>query len=419
MTDLTSDFPNAAAPSSIEDATADLPPDATDDWGLETRLVRGGTARTDFGETSEALFLTSGYVYPRAEDAEAAFKGQNDRFIYSRYANPTVAMLEERLRLLEGAEACRTTSSGMAAVFATLMSLAKAGDRVVASRALFGSIHYIIGELLPTYGIETEFVDGADLDAWAKALSRPATCVFLETPSNPALEVIDLPAVAELAHAAGATVIVDNVFATPVLQKPLELGADVVVYSATKHIDGQGRCLGGAVLGASDYIDDALRMFLRHTGPALSPFNAWTLLKGLETLPIRLDRHITNARAIARFLERHPKVTRTLYPELPSHPQQELARRQMRAGGTVVAFDVPGGKDAAFRVLNALTLIDISNNLGDAKSLVTHPATTTHQRLSPEERARLGIGDGLIRLSVGLESAADIERDLDRALATL
>jgi O-succinylhomoserine sulfhydrylase len=409
MTELLTDLPLAEPP-----ITSALP---EGNWREETLLVRGGTMRSAFGETSEALFVNSGFVYPRAEDAEAAFKGENDRFIYSRYANPTVAMLEERLRLLEGAEACRTTASGMAAVFASILAQVKAGDRVVASRALFGSIDYIISELLPSYGIETEFVDGTDIASWEAALSRPAAVVFLETPSNPTLEIIDLPAVADLAHAAGACVIVDNVFATPVLQKPLELGADVVVYSATKHIDGQGRCLGGVILGPSEFIDGPLQMFLRHTGPALSPFNAWTLLKGLETLPLRLVRHVANARAIARYLEDHPHVTRVLFPELLSHPQHELARSQMRGGGSVVSFEIAGDKATAFRVLNALQIVDISNNLGDSKSLVTHPATTTHQRLPAEERAHLGITDGLIRISVGLEHVEDIKDDLDGALS--
>ena len=385
-------------------------------WQPQTRLVRGGTRRSEFGETSEALYLTSGYIYDRAEDAEAAFKGENSRYIYSRYGNPTVVMFEERVRLLEGAEAARATASGMAAVFASLMSQLKSGDRVVASRALFGSIAFIIGELLPRYGIETVFVDGTDLDQWKEALRQPTQCVFIESPSNPTLEVIDLPAVADLAHRAGAKVIVDNVFATAILQKPLELGADIVLYSATKHIDGQGRCLGGIILGSADFIDDALMTYMRHTGPSLSPFNAWTLLKGLETLELRINRHVENARRIAGFLSEHPKVTRTLYPELDSHPQQALAEAQMKGGGSVVAFDVEGGKEAAFRVLNRLTMIDISNNLGDAKSLVTHPATTTHQRLTPAERAEQGISDGLIRLSVGLEDVADIEADLKQSL---
>ena len=411
MTELLTDLPLAEPP-----ITPALP---EGNWREETLLVRGGSMRSAFGETSEALFINSGFVYPRAEDAEAAFKGENDRFIYSRYANPTVAMLEERLRLLEGAEACRTTASGMAAVFASILAQVKAGDRVVASRALFGSIHYIVSELLPSYGVETEFVDGTDLASWERALSRPAAVVFLETPSNPTLEIIDLPAVAELAHAAGACVIVDNVFATPVLQKPLELGADVVVYSATKHIDGQGRCLGGVILGPTEFIDGPLQMFLRHTGPALSPFNAWTLLKGLETLPLRLVRHVANARSTARFLEEHPLVTKVLFPELLSHPQQDLARSQMRAGGSVVSFEIAGDKAAAFRVLNALKIVDISNNLGDSKSLVTHPATTTHQRLPVEERAQLGITESLIRLSVGLEHVEDLKEDLDRALGAI
>ncbi len=386
-------------------------------WRPQTRLVRGGTRRTDFGETSEAMFLTSGYVYDRAEDAEAAFKGENDRFIYSRYANPTVMMFEERVRLLEGAEGVKSTATGQAAVFASLMSQLQAGDRVVASRALFGSIYFIIGELLPRWGIETEFVDGTDLAAWEAALSRPAACVFLETPSNPALEIIDLAAVSEMAHAAGARVIVDNVFATPILQRPLELGADIVVYSATKHIDGQGRCLGGVVLGSREFCDGPLMTYLRHTGPAMSPFNAWNFLKGLETLEIRVARHVENARAVAAFLQDQPRVTRVLHPDLPSHPQYDLAQRQMSGGGSVVAFEIAGGKEAAFNFVNALALVDISNNLGDSKSLITHPATTTHQRIPPEERQKLGITDGFVRLSVGLEDVADVNDDLAQALA--
>lgn len=385
-------------------------------WRPQTELVRGGLARSPFEETSEALYLTSGYVYATAEEAEAAFKGDKERFVYSRYANPTVSMFEERLRLLEGAEACRATASGMGAVFASLMSQVKAGDRVVASRALFGSCHYIVSELLPRYGVETQLIDGTDLVAWEQALSKGAKAVFLETPSNPTLEVIDIQAVSALAHDAGATVVVDNVFATPLLQRPLELGADVVVYSATKHIDGQGRTMGGAVLCSNDFIKDHLQMFYRHTGPSMSPFNAWVMLKGLETLDIRVERHCANALAVARFLEEAPGVTRVLYPGLPSHPQAELAKRQMKGGSTLVAFEVEGGKDRAFRFMNALRLVDISNNLGDSKSLITHPATTTHQRLSPEERAELGIGDGLMRLSVGLEDAADVIEDLEQAL---
>ncbi len=385
-------------------------------WRPQTEMVRGGLARSGFDETSEALYLTSGYVYESAEEAEAAFKGDKDRFVYSRYANPTVSMFEERLRLLEGAEACRATASGMSAVFASLMAQLNAGDRVVASRALFGSCDYIIAELLPRFGIETELIDGTDLSAWEAALAKGAQAVFMETPSNPTLEIIDIRAVCELAHAAGAKVIVDNVFATPLLQRPLDLGADIVVYSATKHIDGQGRTMGGAILCSEAFIKDHLQMFYRHTGPSMSPFNAWVMLKGLETLELRVERHCANALKVARFLEGRAGVTRVLYPGLPSHPQAELAGRQMKGGSALVAFEIEGGKERAFRTVNSLATIDISNNLGDAKSLITHPATTTHQRLSPEGRARLGIGDGLLRLSVGLEDADDLIEDLDQAL---
>ncbi len=385
-------------------------------WRPQTEMVRGGLARSGFDETSEALYLTSGYVYESAEEAEAAFKGDKDRFVYSRYANPTVSMFEERLRLLEGAEACRATASGMSAVFASLMAQLKAGDRVVASRALFGSCDYLIAELLPRFGIETELIDGTDLSAWEAALAKGAQAVFMETPSNPTLEIIDIRAVCELAHAAGAKVIVDNVFATPLLQRPLDLGADIVVYSATKHIDGQGRTMGGAILCSEAFIKDHLQMFYRHTGPSMSPFNAWVMLKGLETLELRVERHCANALKVARFLEGRAGVMRVLYPGLPSHPQAELAGRQMKGGSALVAFEIEGGKERAFRTVNALATIDISNNLGDAKSLITHPATTTHQRLSPEGRARLGIGDGLLRLSVGLEDADDLIEDLDQAL---
>ncbi len=379
-------------------------------------MVRGGQSRSGFDETSEALYLTSGYVYASAEEAEAAFKGDKERFVYSRYANPTVSMFEERLRMLEGAEACRATASGMGAVFASLLCQLQAGDRVVASRALFGSCHYIVSELLPRYSIDTQLVDGTDLDAWEAALSKGADCVFLETPSNPTLEVIDLKAVCELSHAAGARVVVDNVFATPMLQRPLEFGADVVIYSATKHIDGQGRTLGGAILSSQAFIQDHLQMFYRHTGPSMSPFNAWVMLKGLETLDLRVERHCANALAVAQFLERQPGVTRVLYPGLDSHPQAALAKRQMKGGSSLVAFEVEGGKARAFRLLNALAVIDISNNLGDAKSLITHPATTTHQRLPAEERAEQGITDGLLRLSVGLEDPDDLIEDLEQAL---
>jgi O-succinylhomoserine sulfhydrylase len=378
-------------------------------------LVHGGTMRSNFGETTEALFLTSGFVYDSAEQAEQTFLGEVEHFQYSRFGNPTVQMLEGRLALLEGAEACRATATGMAAVSSALLSHLKTGDRVVASRALFGSCYWIVANLLPRYGIETVFVDGADLAGWAQALATPTQLVLLETPSNPMLEIVDLQAVADLAHASGAIVVVDNVFATPLLQKPLELGADVVVYSCTKHIDGQGRVLGGAVLGSKTWIEEVLQPFTRNTGPALSPFNAWLLLKGLETLTLRVDASCRSAEQVARVLEAHPKVARVFYPTLESHPQRDLARSQMTAGGTLVTFDL-GGKEAAFRFLNALELIAISNNLGDSKSLITHPATTTHMRVGAEERAKLGITDGVVRLSIGLEDPADLIDDLTQAL---
>jgi O-succinylhomoserine sulfhydrylase len=384
----------------------------------DTLAVRGGTVRTGFEETSEALFLTSGYVYSSAAEAEAAFAGDVDRYVYSRYGNPTVAAFGERLRLLEGAEACFPTASGMAAVFTAMAALVKAGDRVVAARSLFGSCFVILDELLPRWGVTTEFVDGDDLEQWQKALSTPATAVFFESPSNPMQELVDVRAVCELAHAAGAVVVVDNVFATPVLQRPLDLGADVVVYSATKHIDGQGRTLGGAILGPADYVDGPVQNLMRHTGPSLSPFNAWVLLKGLETLRMRVEHSTAAALRIAGELERHPRVRWVRYPWLASHPQAELARRQMSGGGTVVTFELDGGKAEAFALLDALQVVDISNNLGDAKSLITHPATTTHRRLGEEGRARVGITDGLVRLSVGLEDVEDLLADLDEALSS-
>ena len=382
-----------------------------------TRLVHAGQTRTPFGETAEALFLTSGVVYASAEDAEATFQGSLAHYQYSRFGNPTVAMLEERLAAIEGAEACRATASGMAAVHAALTAGLRAGDRVVASRALFGSCHWIVSTLLPRFGIESVFVDGADLGQWREVLARPAKIVLLETPSNPMLEIVDLAAIAALAHAAGALVVVDNVFATPLLQQPLALGADIVVYSCTKHIDGQGRTLGGAVLGRRDWIEEVLQPYLRNTGPALSPFNAWLLLKGLETLSLRVTAASANAERLAAFLDRAPAVTRVWYPTRDDHPQAALARTQMRGGGTLVTFEIGGGKPAAFAFLNALRLIRISNNLGDTKSLITHPATTTHYRIGAAERARLGIGDGVVRLSVGIEDAADLEADLAHALA--
>lgn len=386
-------------------------------WKPDTLAVRGGQMRSGFRETAEALYLTSGFVYDSPEQAEAAFKGEEPAFIYSRYDNPTVAMLEERLRLMEGAAACRATASGMAAVNASLTGWLKAGDRVVSSRALFGSCQYILADILPRFGIETVFVDGEDVDQWAAALKDGATATFLESPSNPMLSLCDIAAVAELSRKAGAMLIVDNVFATPVYQKPLELGADVVVYSTTKHIDGQGRCLGGAVLGSEEFIQKTLLPFLRHTGPALSPFNAWVMLKGLETLRLRVDKASRTALDIATALDTHPAVARLRYPGLPSHPQHALARRQMQGGfSNLIALDLEGGKDAAFAFLNRLQLVDVSNNLGDSKTLATHPATTTHQRLTPEDRARLGITDGTVRISIGLEDGEDLLGDVLGAL---
>ena len=386
-------------------------------WRARTKLVRGGTKRSEFGETNEAIYLTSGFVYDSAEQAEATFLGEADRYQYSRFANPTVSMLEERLCLLEDAALCRTTASGMAAVFGALISSVKAGDRVVASRALFGSCHFIVSNLLPRYGVQSVFVDGDDLGQWEAALSQPTAAVFVETPSNPNLDIIDLKAVCALAKKAGARVVVDNVFATPMLQKPLALGADVVVYSATKHIDGQGRCLGGAILTDDlDWANDHMIPFLRNTGPAISPFNAWVMLKGLETLELRVTQMCANARQVAEFLEGQSALSRVLYPGLESHPQHALAMSQMSGGGTIVSFDIRGGKAAAFAALNRLGLIDISNNLGDAKSLVTHPATTTHSKISVEEREHLGITDGTVRLSVGLEDVDDLIEDLEQAL---
>lgn len=387
------------------------------DWKPATNLIRGGLDRSAFMETSEALYMTSGYVYESAEEAEQAFTGEKKRFVYSRYANPTVAMFQNRLALLEGAEHCFGTSSGMAAVYAALASQVKAGDRVVAARSLFSSSSYILNTILPGFGVETETVDGCDLGQWETALSKGAQVVLLETPTNPTLEIIDLPAVCKLAHDAGARVVVDNVFATPLLQKPLAMGAHTVVYSATKHIDGQGRAMGGAILtNDTAFYEDVLIPYVRHTGPAMSPFNAWLLLKGLETLDLRVRRQCDNAAKVARFLDGDARVKRAIYPGLDSHPQKALAAAQMDAPGTMLAIELDGGKEAAFKFLNALEIIDISNNLGDTKSLITHPATTTHQRLSPEERAAVGVTDGLIRLSVGLEDADDLIADLDRAL---
>ena len=385
-------------------------------WRPQTRAVRGGQIRSNFDETSEALFLTSGYAYGSAEEAEATFKGESAHYQYSRFGNPTVSMFENRLAALEGAEACRATSTGMSAVFFALLALLKTGDRIVAARQLFGSCHYIVADLLPKYGITGELVDGGDLDDWEKALSKPAQAVLFESPSNPMLDIVDIKAVCDLAHKAGAKVVLDNAFATPLLQRPLEWGADVVVHSATKYIDGQGRTLGGAVLGSREFIVDKLQPIIRNTGPALSPFNAWVLVKGLETLGLRIDRHCANAARVADALAAHKAVGRVLYPARADHPQHKLAMKQLSGGGGVVTFDLKAGKPAAFKALNRLGLIDISNNLGDAKSLVTHPATTTHMRIGAEERARLGITDGTLRLSVGLEDVDDIIADLVQAL---
>ena len=384
-----------------------------------TTLVHGGTMRSQFAETSEALFLTQGYVYPDMESAEARFKGESPGFIYSRFSNPTTAMFEQRVALLEGAESARATATGMAAVTAALMGQLKAGDHVVAAKALFGSCRYVIEELLPRFGVPSTLVDGTDLDQWRAAMRPNTKTVFLESPTNPQLEIIDIAAVADIAHQAGATLVVDNVFATPLLQSPLKLGADCVVYSSTKHMDGQGRALGGVIVASEEFIQAHIHNFLRQTGPAISPFNAWIMLKGLETLPVRLAGQQKNAEKIADFLAEQPGVARVLYPTRKDHPQHALAMRQMSGGGTVVAFDVAGGKDAAFRFGNALSIIKISNNLGDAKSLLTHPATTTHQRIGPEARAESGIGDGMLRLSCGLEDIEDLLDDVRAGLKSV
>lgn len=389
-------------------------------WKPRTRLVHEGTRRSQYGEVSEALFLTQGFVYDSAEAAEARFiKSGEDEFIYARYGNPTVRMFEDRIAALEGAEDAFATASGMAAVNASLMSVLSAGDHVVAARALFGSCLYILEDVLPRFGVEVSFVDGSDLNAWRAALREDTRAVFFETLSNPALDMVDIAGVAGLARQVGALVIVDNVFATPIFSRALELGADVVVYSTTKHIDGQGRCLGGVVLGTRDYIRKTLEPYVKHTGGALSPFNAWIMLKGLETLDLRVRAATNAAEAIARGLSGHKALSRVIYPHLPDHPHYALARQQMEGGGTVIALELKGGKDAAFTFLNALQICTISNNLGDAKTIVTHPATTTHQRLSEEVRARLGITPGLIRLSVGLEDAEDLLADLTQALTFL
>jgi O-succinylhomoserine sulfhydrylase len=385
----------------------------------ETQLVHGGVLRSPFGETSEALFLTQGFVYATAEQAEARFKNEDPGYQYSRFGNPTVSMLEERIRLLEGAEAARATATGMAAVTAALLCYLKAGDHVVAARALFGSCRYVVEDLCPRFGITSTLVDGRTPEAFAAAFRPSTRMVFFETPTNPTLELVDIAAVAEIAHRQGALVVVDNVFATPLQQRPLALGADIVVYSATKHIDGQGRCLGGLVLGSREFVDKHLQVFIRQTGPSLSPFNAWVLLKGLETLPVRTAAATATAATLADHLAGQTRIARVLYPGRADHPQRALAQRQMSAGSTLLSFDIDGDKRATFRFLNALRLVKISNNLGDAKSLVTHPATTTHQRLTAAARAELGIGESLVRLSVGLEAAEDLAEDLEQALAAI
>ena len=387
-----------------------------EDWRPDTLAVRSGLARSGFEETAEALYLTSGFVYDSAEAAEAAFSGESDRFVYSRYGNPTTAMLQERLAALEGAEACTATASGMSAVFTALAALLGAGDRVVASRGLFGSCFVILDEILPRWGVETVFVDGPDLEQWRQALSQPTTAVFFESPSNPMQELVDMRAVSDLAHAAGAQVVVDNVFGTPVFSRPFDHGADVVVYSATKHIDGQGRVLGGAILGRREFIDGPVQNLVRHTGPTMSAFNAWVLLKGLETLRLRVEAQAATALKLAEVLEAHPKVSPVVHPFLVSHPQHALAKRQMSGGGSVVTFQIDGDKAEAFALMNALRIVDISNNLGDSKSMITHPATTTHRRMGADARAAIGITDGTLRLSVGLEDAGDLVDDVRQAL---
>src|SRR6476661_4600598 len=397
-------------------APAKTPASPTARYRPETRLVHSGTLRSEFGETSEGVFLTQGYVYDSAEQCEARFKGEDPGYIYSRYSNPTIGMFERRMIEFEGAEAGRSTATGMAAVTTAILAPLKAGDHVVASKAMFGSCRYVVEDLLPRYGIESTLVDGLDLEAWKKAMRPNTKTCFLESPTNPTLDVLDIGGIAEIAHAGGARLIVDNVFATPIWQSPLTLGADVVVYSATKHIDGQGRCLGGIILGSEQFITEHIHTFLRQTGPSMSPFNAWVLLKGLETLAVRVRAQTETAGAIAEALALHPKISRLIYPGRADHPQAALVKKQMRAGSTLIAFRVKGGKASAFRCLNALKLARISNNLGDAKSLVTHPATTTHQRLKPEARAELGISEGMVRFSAGLEHADDLIEDIQAAL---
>jgi O-succinylhomoserine sulfhydrylase len=385
-------------------------------YRAETRLVHAGTLRSQFNEMSEAIFLTQGYKYESAEDCELRFSGNIPGYVYSRYSNPTMDMFEKRMAALEGAEAARSTATGMAAVTTALMGLVRQGDHVVAAKALFGSCRWVIEEWLPRFGVPCTLVDGKDLNAWKAAMQKNTKAVFMETPTNPTLEVYDIQAVADIAHDVGAKLVVDNVFATPLYQSPLTLGADVVVYSATKHIDGQGRVLGGVILGSEKTIVDNYQQLLRQTGPSLSPFNAWVLLKGLETLAVRVERQTQTAGAVSNALAGHAKINRLIYPGRADHPQANIVKKQMKTGSTLLAFDIKGGKEGAFRFLNGLSLIGITNNLGDAKSLITHPTTTTHQRLTPEQRVELGIGDGLVRLSCGLEHADDVIEDLLTAL---
>ena len=388
----------------------------TNRYRPETRLVHSGTLRSQFGETSESIFLTQGFVYDSAEQCEARFKGQDSGFLYSRFSNPNVSMFERRMIELEGAEAARATATGMAAVTTAVLAPLKAGDHVVAAKAMFGSCRYVVEDLLPRYGIQSTLVDGLDLDQWQRAMKPNTKTFFLESPTNPTLDVLDIPGIAEIAHSGGARLVVDNVFATPIWQSPLALGADVVVYSATKHIDGQGRCLGGIILSSESFIAEHIHNFMRQTGPSMSPFNAWVLLKGLETLAVRVRAQTDTAAKVADALAKHPKVSRLIYPGRADHPQAALVKKQMRAGSTLIGFEVKGGKAGAFRCLNGLKISRISNNLGDAKSLVTHPATTTHQRLTPEARAELGISEGFIRFSAGLEHADDLIEDFEAAL---
>ena len=395
-----------------------LPERPDPEWALhpETHAVRAGLARSGFGETAEALYLTSGFTYGSAEQAVESFTDETDHFVYGRFANPTIAMFEQRLAAIEGAEFCVATGSGMSAMFASVACLVKAGDRVVASTAMFSSCYVILTEILPKWGVSIELVQGNDPAVWAKALSQPTAAVFIETPSNPMLEIIDIEMVSNLAHLVGATVIVDNVMGSPILQKPLELGADVVMYSATKHIDGQGRVLAGAVLGSFSYIQEKLNPFVRHTGPSLSPFNAWVLVKSLETMSMRVEKMSNSAQTIAQYLETCPQIKSVRYPGLKSHPGYEIAQKQMSGGGSTIGIEFKGSKAEVFAFMNALRVIDISNNLGDSKSLITHPASTTHRRLTPEIQAEMGITDSVLRLSVGLEYAGDLLTDIEQAL---